>query len=57
MIIVIDNTNDNEKSKQQEITNDLISIIHHFSSKIYSARRIKKIIDTLTEDSDNVTNV
>ncbi len=41
-IIIIDNTVDNNKTKQQEITDDLISIIHHFSSKIYSNRRIEK---------------
>lgn len=48
-VIVIDNSDDKDKSKQQEITEDLISIIHHFSSKIYSSRRIKKITDTVKE--------
>lgn len=43
-IIVIDNTN-GDKSKQQEITEDLVSIIHHFSMRIYSSRKRKKIID------------
>lgn len=48
-IIVVDNTINNDKSKHEEITTDLISIIHHFSAKIYSARRTKKIVDTITE--------
>jgi predicted site-specific integrase-resolvase len=48
-IIVVDNTINNDKSKHEEITTDLISIIHHFSVKIYSARRTKKIVDTITE--------
>ena len=45
-IIVIDNTN-SDKSKQQEITEDLVSIIHHFSMRIYSSRKRKKLIDLL----------
>jgi putative resolvase len=36
-IIVINNTN--ESDYQQELTEDLISIIHHFSMKMYSHRR------------------
>lgn len=43
-IVVIDNS-EADKSKQQEITEDLISIIHHFSMRIYSNRKRKKIID------------
>ncbi len=43
-IVVLDNT-DGDKSKQQEITEDLISIIHHFSMRIYSNRKRKKLID------------
>ena len=31
----------NEKNFQQELTDDLISIIHHFSMKMYSNRRKK----------------
>lgn len=34
-----------DKSKQQEITEDLISIIHHFSMRIYSNRKRKKLIE------------
>ena len=45
-IVVIDNTG-NYKTKQQEITEDLISIIHHFSMRIYSSRKRKKLIDLI----------
>ena len=30
-----------EKTYEQELTEDLISIIHHFSMKMYSSRRTK----------------
>lgn len=36
-----------DTDKNKEIINDLISIIHHFSSKIYSLRRNKKQIESL----------
>lgn len=38
-IIVLNSTN--ETTFEQELTQDLISIIHHFSMKMYSNRRIK----------------
>jgi putative resolvase len=44
-LIVLDNTID--KSKNKEIIDDMIAIIHHFSSKIYSSRKRKKIITTI----------
>jgi putative resolvase len=47
-IVIIDQTTD--KSKSQEIVDDMIAIIHHFSSKIYSTRKRKKIIDVIKED-------
>ncbi len=50
-IVIIDNT-DVDKSKQQEITEDLVSIIHHFSMRIYSSRKRKKIIDLVKQDAD-----
>ena len=49
-LIVIDNSED--KTKHQEITEDLISIIHHFSSKMYSTRKRKKIENTLLEPEE-----
>ena len=42
-----------DKSKQQEITEDLMSIIHHFSMRIYSSRKRKKIVESL----QNVLNL
>ena len=49
-IVIIDQSLNNNKSIQQEITDDLISIIHHFSSRIYSKRRTKKIINSFDND-------
>lgn len=54
-LIVLDNSED--KSKQQEITDDLIAIIHHFSSKIYSNRKRKKIIDVIYNEDNNETEI
>lgn len=51
-IIIVDKT-DESKELQQELTEDLISIIHHFSMKIYSNRRKKfKKIKELIEEKD-----
>lgn len=46
-VLIIDKS-EKDKSKQQEITEDLVSIIHHFSMRIYSSRKRKKIIETIT---------
>lgn len=46
-IIIIDETSD--KTKHQEIIDDMIAIIHHFSSKIYSNRKRKKIINAINQ--------
>ena len=40
-IIVIDNFENSNQTFQDELTNDLISIIHHYSMKLYSSRRQK----------------
>lgn len=50
-LVVIDELENTEKSYQDELTEDLISIIHHYSNKLYSTRRkqlkeIQKIIET-----------
>lgn len=37
--IIILNNPVNEESMEQELTEDLISIIHHFGMKMYSNRR------------------
>ncbi len=47
-IIIIDRS-EKDKSKQQEITEDLISIFHHFSMRIYSSRKRKQIIDIIKQ--------
>lgn len=38
-IIVVDNFENSSQTFQDELTNDLISIIHHYSMKLYSNRR------------------
>ena len=40
-IIVLDDTNTENKSNEQEMIEDLISIIHHYSTKLYSDRKKK----------------
>ena len=40
-IIIIDNFENSNQTFQEELTNDLISIIHHYSMKLYSNRRQK----------------
>ena len=51
--IVILNNNDDDKSFESELTEDLISIIHHFSMKMYSNRRnkLKKLISDIENDN------
>lgn len=53
-IVVVDNCIDTDKDKNKEITEDLVSIIQHFSTKIYSNRKRKKIVDMVvqTENSE-----
>lgn len=50
-IEILDDKEETNKTFQDELTNDLISIIHHYSMKLYSNRRkklkeIEKIINT-----------
>ena len=40
-IVVIDNFENSNQMFQDELTDDLISIIHHYSMKLYSNRRQK----------------
>jgi putative resolvase len=49
-LIVIDNSED--KTKHQEITEDLISIVNDLSYKMYSTRKRKKIENTLVEPEE-----
>lgn len=50
-IVVIDEFEESNKDFRQELTEDLISIIHHFSMKLYSNRRkkLKQIEDIISE--------
>lgn len=52
-IITLNTTS--ETTFEQEITQDLISIIHHFSMKMYSNRRMKmnKLLKEIEEDNEN----
>lgn len=50
IIIIDDSVYDKNKNNVKEITEDLIAIIHHFSMKIYSSRKRKKIIDLINEN-------
>jgi predicted site-specific integrase-resolvase len=40
-IKVLDEFEETNKTFQEELTEDLIAIIHHFSMKLYSNRRMK----------------
>lgn len=52
-IIVIDSIEDTNKTFQMELTEDLISIIHHYSTKLYSNRRKKfKEIEKIINSTD-----
>lgn len=52
-IIVLDTLEESNKTFQEELTEDLISIIHHFSMKLYSNRRKKfKEIEKLLENTN-----
>ena len=56
-IKVLDNFEESNKNFQDELTDDLISIIHHFSMKLYSNRRkkfkeIQKILNTEENNED-----
>ena len=50
-IIILDELEESNKILQDELTEDLISIIHHFSMKLYSNRRKKlKEIEKILEN-------
>ena len=52
-IVVLDETDD--KTFEEELTQDLIAIIHHFSMKMYGKRRnvLKKCKEELEKDDAN----
>lgn len=54
-IVVLDNFEESNKSFQEELTEDLISVIHYFSMKLYSNRKkkfkeIENLISTINDD-------
>ena len=52
-IVVLDELEETNSDFQKELINDLISIIHHFSMKLYSNKRKKiKEIEKLIESED-----
>ena len=52
-IVVLDELEETNSDFQKELANDLISIIHHFSMKLYSNRKKKlKEIEKLIESED-----
>ena len=52
-IIIIDNS-ETDKSKEMEFAEDLISIIHHFSMKIYGKRSYKKKVVDAEENINKI---
>jgi predicted site-specific integrase-resolvase len=57
-LIVLDNS-ESDKTKEQEFAEDLISIIHYFSMKLYGQRsykkKVKPAIDNLREISSEIS--
>lgn len=54
-IVVLDELEESSKTFQDELTEDLISIIHHFSMKLYSNRRKKfKAIENMLQEKDEI---
>ena len=52
-IVVLDELEETNSDFQKELSNDLISIIHNFSMKLYSNKRNKlKEIEKLIESED-----
>ena len=55
-IVILDELEETNKNFQDELTQDLISIIHHFSMKLYSNRRKKfKEIEKMISDQNELT--
>lgn len=54
-IIIVDGS-ETEKSKEQEFAEDLISIIHHFSMKLYGSRTYKQKIKPAEDNINAIKN-
>ena len=56
-IVILDQKEETNKTYQQELTEDLISIIHNYSTKMYVNRRKKfKNIEKLLSESEETEN-
>jgi len=51
--IVVANGNTNEKLDSEEIMNEIITLIHCFSMKHYSKRRVQRAIEVLNESRED----
>jgi predicted site-specific integrase-resolvase len=51
--IIVANGHANEKMDSEEIMNEIITLIHCFSMKHYSKRRVKRAIEVLNESTEN----
>jgi predicted site-specific integrase-resolvase len=49
--IIVANGNQDEKLDSEEIMNEIITLIHCFSMKHYSKRRVKRAIEVLNEST------
>lgn len=52
-IVVVDDS-ESDKSKEQEFAEDLISIVHHFSMKLYGSRNYKKKISASVKNLEEI---
>jgi len=51
--IIVVNGHANDKLDSEEIMNEIITLIHCFSMKHYSKRRVKRAIEVLNESTEN----
>ena len=51
--IVVINESNSIQLDHEEIMNEIITLIHCFSMKHYSKRRIKRVIEVLNESDEN----
>lgn len=54
--IVVMNNDGSEKLDSQEIFEEIVSLLHCYSMKLYSKRRIAKIKEVLEEDEGKPTD-
>jgi putative resolvase len=52
-IVVVDDS-ESDKTKEQEFAEDLISIVHHFSMKLYGSRNYKKKISASVKNLEEI---